>query len=137
MSERVRFEPPESEAGAPFWAATREERFELPWCTGCDRAHWYPREVCPHCGGRELEWRVASGRGEVYAASVQHRAGWPGLAEGVPYTVALVDLDEGVRLLSNVVGCAPEDVEVGMAVQVTWESLSDGRGLPVFEPRSS
>lgn len=138
-AERVRFEPAESEAGAPFWAATRERRLELPWCLDCGRPHWFPREVCPDCLGTRIEWRPASGRGVVYALSVQHRPGWPSLAERVPYAVALIDLDEGVRLMSNVVGTTPDGgdrIKVGQAVQVTWEELSDGRNLPQFEPCS-
>ena len=133
MKETTRFEPPESEVGAPFWEATRERRLELPWCADCARAHWYPREVCPHCHGSDIGWREASGAGVVYAVSVQHRPGWPGLAERVPYTVALVDLAEGVRLMSNVIGREAEDIVVGQEVRVAWEPLSDGRHLPQFE----
>ncbi len=132
MTEPLRFEPVESPAGSPFWAASREGRLELPWCASCDRAHWYPREICPNCHRAEIEWRPASGRGVVYALSVQHRPGWPGLADRTPYAVALVELDEGVRLMSNLVG-GPGGYEVGQEVQVAWEELSDGRRLPVFE----
>jgi len=133
-SEATRFEPPESPAGAPFWEASRERRFTLPWCRGCEQALWYPRETCPHCHGTDIEWRPASGRGTVYAASVQHRPANPLMADRVPYVVALIELDEGPRLMTNVVGCASDEVEVGMAVTVTWEALSDGRHLPLFEP---
>lgn len=66
--------------------------------------------------------------------SVQHRPAHPDLADRVPYAVALIDLPEGVRMLSEVVGCPPEEVRVGMPVSVTWEPLSDGRHLPVFTP---
>lgn len=127
-------EPPASPAAAPFWEATRREELVLPWCTACERPFWYPREVCPACLGDAVEWRPASGAGEVYAVSVQHRAG-PGRDESDgPYAVALVDLPEGVRLMANVVGCPPEDVAVGMAVRVAWEPLSDGRKLPQMTP---
>lgn len=134
-AERTRFEPGESEAGAPLWQATREQRLVLPWCGICERPHWYPREVCPYCLAADIEWRDASGDGVVYAASVQHRAAWPTLADRVPYTVALVDLDEGVRVMSNLIGIAPDDAMIGQQVRVTWEPLSDGRYLPQFEPR--
>ncbi len=85
---------------------------------------------------RPLEWRQASGRGTVYSAVVENRPEAAGAAfsGGQPYCVALVDLDEGVRMLTNVVGCPPEDVRCGLAVSVTWEPLSDGRQLPLFEP---
>ena len=121
--------------GRPFWAATRERRLELPWCRACERPHWFPREACPHCLSADIEWRESAGSGVVYAASVQHRPAWPTLADRVPYTVVLVDLVEGVRMMSNLVGVAPDEAEIGAPVTVTWEELSDGRHLPQFEPR--
>jgi hypothetical protein len=122
-----RLEPPVGEEAVPFWDATREGRLVLPWCTACERPIWFPRAVCPGCLGSTLAWRDASGEGAVYACTVEHK-GEP------PYVVALVDLDEGVRVLSNVVGCPPDAVAVGDRVRVTWEPLSDGRRLPLFEP---
>jgi uncharacterized OB-fold protein len=130
------FEPPASEAAARFWNATRQRRLVLPWCTVCELPIWYPREVCPRCLDDAIEWRSASGVGAVHAVSVQHRPG-PGREPAAgPYTVALVDLAEGVRIMSNVVGCPPETVRVGMDVRVAWHPLSDGRHLPQFEPAS-
>lgn len=127
-------EPPQSEYGTPFWDATREERLLIPYSTETGEPFWYPREVAVDDLGGGYEWREATGDGTVYAVSVQHRAG-PGRDEGEgPYAVALVDLAEGVRIMSNVVGCEPDDVEVGMAVRVTWHDLSDGRKLPLFRP---
>ena len=132
MSEPTRFEPPISEVAEPFWDATREGRLLLQWCTACARPVWYPREVCPRCLGSTLEWRESQGRGVVYACTVEHKAQTRALE--APYVVALVELDEGVRLLSNVVGRPPERVAVGDRVRVRWETLSDGRRLPLFEP---
>jgi uncharacterized protein len=115
--------PPESSEGAPFREATRHRRLVLPWCTPCDAAFWYPRPACPRCGSTTIDWRPASGRGTVYAASAQHVAAGAAFADQVPYAVALVELDEGVRLMSNVIGCPADDVRGGMAVRVTWEPL--------------
>lgn len=131
-----RFEPPVTEEAEAFWDATRRRELVLPWCTRCGRAFWYPRPVCPRCLDPHLEWRPASGRGAVYAVSVMHRPAHPGMADRVPYAVALVDLDEGVRMLSNLVDVDIHsgEAQVGMAVTVTWEPLSDGRHLPVFSP---
>jgi hypothetical protein len=83
-----------------------------------------------------LEWRTASGRATVYAAVVEHRPEASGAAfsGGAPYCVALVDLEEGIRMMTNVVGCPPDEVHSGMAVGVRWEPLSDGRQLPLFGP---
>jgi uncharacterized OB-fold protein len=134
-----RFEPGESEAGAPYWHATRERRLELPWCRACERPHWYPREVCPHCLG-PIEWRPASGRGVVYAASVMPKPAMPLLADRVPYVVALVDLDEGVRVMTTLVDVPDTEAAldagplIGTAVEATWEPLSDGRHLLLFRP---
>jgi uncharacterized OB-fold protein len=90
--------------------------------------------VCPWCLGDELEWRPASGRGSVYACTVEHKPSMPTPFGDAPYVIALVELDEGPRLMTNVIGCEPESVTVGMPVRVSWEALSDGRNLPLFEP---
>jgi hypothetical protein len=127
-------EPPVSEATAPFWDATRERRLVLPWSTVTGRPMWYPREADPANPSAPVEWREAGGEGTVYAASVHHRPG-PGRDEADgPYVVALVELAEGVRMMSNVVGCPPGDVTVGMPVRLAWHPLSDGRHLPQFTP---
>lgn len=133
--ERTRFEPPISDAAGPFWDATRQEQLVLPWCTACERPHWYPREVCPLCLGPTVEWRPASGQGVVYACSVMPKPALPMLADRVPYVVALVDLDEGVRMLTNVIDPEPDAVAVGQRVEAAWEPLSDGRHLLVFTRR--
>lgn len=130
----TRFEPTESVAGAPFWAASRDRRYVLPWCRSCERPHWFPREFCPHCLSTEIDWREASGSGVVYAVSVMPKPGNPAMAGRAPYALALVDLAEGVRVFTEVAGADPEAVVVGMAVQVGWELLTDGRHLPVFTP---
>ncbi|MFP3900825.1 MAG: Zn-ribbon domain-containing OB-fold protein [Acidimicrobiia bacterium] len=135
MSDAPRLlEPPASEEAEPFWEATRRGELVLPWCRACDRPFWYPRKVCPACLGDDIDWRPSAGVGEVYAVSVQHRPG-PGRdpADG-PYAVALVDLPEGVRIMTNIVGCPPDEVTVGTAVRVAWRELSDGRKLPQMVP---
>jgi uncharacterized OB-fold protein len=143
----TRMEPPVGAESGPFWEATREGRLLIQWCTACDRGIFYPRSFCPYCAAdgthtghlsdaadpAQLEWRQASGKGTVHAVTVEHKPSAP-FANGEPYTVALIDLDEGVRMLSNVVGCPAEDVTIGMAVTVDWEPLTDGRQLPLFRP---
>jgi uncharacterized OB-fold protein len=122
-----RMEPPITEVSGPFWQATRSKEFVLQWCKVCNTVIHYPRVACPTCLGTDLEWRQASGRGEVYARIIVH-------GRDDPYVVAIVDLEEGARFMTNIVNCPPEDVVVGMPVQVTWEDLSDKRALPLFEP---
>ena len=129
-----RFEPPVSEASEPFWEATKEQRFLVQRCDACDVAIFYPREVCPQCLSSDaLSWRESSGNGTIYAASVQEKPANPMMADRVPYVVALVELADGIRLMSNVINCPPYDATVGKSVQLTWEPLSDGRHLPQFE----
>jgi len=130
--EPRRIEPPVTPTSQPFWDATRERSFLLQWCRECGQAIFFPREVCPRCLGSRLEWRPSAGTGAVYTFTVEYNPQNPNLTP--PYTIALIDLDEGVRMMSNVVGCPPEEVRVGMRVKVTWETLSDGRNLPQFEP---
>jgi uncharacterized OB-fold protein len=129
-----RLEPPISDVAAPFWDATRDKRLMLQWCRVCSQAIHYPREVCPTCLGEDLEWRESPGQGEIYAFNVMHRPGNRGMADRTPYVIALVTLDEGVRMVTNIVGHEPGSLQVGMRVKITWESLSDGRNLPLFEP---
>jgi len=129
------FEPPDSDEVAPFWDATRRSELVLPWCHDCHEPFWFPRAICPRCLSDTIEWRRASGNGVVYAASVQHLPGPGRDATDGPYVVVLVDLDEGVRVMGNVLECAPDDVHVGMPVRATWHPLSDGRQLLQFTPR--
>ena len=129
MSEAIPVPEPSS-VSAPFWAATENRELAMQRCDSCDQLVWYPRLVCPHCGGFALTWERLSGRGVVYASSVHHRPAHPAFADRVPYSVVLVDLDEGVRIMSNVFGQTPA---VGDAVSVAWLPLGDGRHLPTFE----
>ena len=130
----TRFEPPVGEASEAFWEATKEQRFLVQRCDACDTAIFFPREVCPTClSSDSLTWRESTGAGTIYAASVQEKPGNPMMADKVPYVVALVELEDGIRLMSNVVNCEPYDATVGKPVKLTWEALSDGRHLPLWE----
>jgi uncharacterized protein len=127
----------ESEEAKPFWEGTRSRTFLLPWCTVCEKAFWYPRAACPGCLSAEIEWRPASGLGAVYAFSVQYNPALPEFKDQVPYVVALVELDEGVRLMTNIVGIDPGEVAVGQRVALTWEPVDDGRAIAVFAPTTA
>jgi uncharacterized OB-fold protein len=137
-------EPPIGPDSAPFWEATRSGTLLVQWCTTCDVGIFFPRAFCPTCGtagsvGVGLEWRQASGAATVYACTVEHNPAATGstFSGGEPYVVALVDLAEGVRMLTNIVGVPAAEVTIGMAVTLTWEPLSDGRQLPQFTPTST
>jgi len=114
-----------------FWEAADRHVLSAPWCDRCQQPVLYPRELCNRCQQPVAGWRDLSGRGTVYAFGVEHRA-WtqaPGLEP--PYVVALVELDEGGRLLTNIVG-DPGAVRVGAPVEVRWEPGPGERTVPRF-----
>jgi uncharacterized protein len=114
----------------PYWDGIAEGELRLQRCEACDAAIFYPRAVCPHCFGGPLRWFTAAGTGRVYSYTVAHRA-FGEFAGQVPFTVALVDLDEGVRMMTRIVGTRPGSVEIGMRVQLTVEQIGDAE-LPCF-----
>jgi uncharacterized protein len=130
----ARPEPPADETTLPFWEATRDKRLLVQWCDDCGRAVFFPREVCPFCTSSRLVWKEAGGSATLYSFTVEHRPQIAVLGRTGPYVIGLVDLEEGVRMMSNVVSCPPDALAVGMALRVTWEPLGDGRHLPLFEP---
>jgi uncharacterized OB-fold protein len=111
----------------PFWEAAQQGRLMLPVCEDCGRAHWYPRALCPLCGGTRLRWTEASGRGTVYAFSPARRA-------DPPYVLAYVTLDEGPTLMTNLVDVAPESLRIGQRVGVRFRPAPEGRAMPFFAP---
>lgn len=121
---------------APFFAAAREGRLVVQRCTGCGTL-WFPaRPRCSACLGKEATWVPVSGRGEIFSFVVMHQAAHPAFAARVPYPVVVVQLAEGVRMLSGVTGIAPEDLRIGMPVEVAFERRSDEVSVPVFRPAS-
>jgi hypothetical protein len=110
-----------------FWSGAAEGKLMLRTCNDCNKAHWYPRAVCPLCGSTSLQWAQASGRGKIYAFSPARRA-------TPTYTLAYVTLDEGPSLMTNIVNAEPESLEVDQQVQVTFKAADEGRMMPFFEP---
>lgn len=134
MSEELRPLPVSDPGTAPYWEGTRAHKLMLPKCEECGQVHFYPRSVCPHCGSARLAWIEASGRGSVYSFTVVHRPPSPAFKPLVPYVVAVIALDEGPHLMSNIGGCAPLEVRIGMRVQVAWEDIDPVATLPYFVP---
>ena len=116
----------------PYWDGIAAGELRLQRCEACGAAVFYPRAVCPHCLGGPLRWFTAAGTGRVYSYTVAHRA-FGEFAEQTPFTVALVDLDEGVRMLTRIVGTSPGTVEIGLRVQMTVAQIA-GADLPCFRP---
>src|SRR3972149_3974544 len=104
----------------PFWEGAKAGRLMLPRCTSCNRVHWYPRLICPHCHSTELEWIEASGEGRLHTFAVQYRAGG-GWAREIPFVTAYIDLNEGDRMLTvlrGVDGTRPETIKIRARVRV-------------------
>lgn len=119
-----------------FWAATAQGRLLLRRCHACGEAIWYPRPVCPFCHSDDTAWEQASGRGVIYTFSVIRRAGgaWSG---ATPYVLAYVELDEGPRIMTNIVECDVDKVQIGDVVEVVFQDTGDGNALPRFRPSVS
>ncbi len=117
-----------------FWDGAKEHRLLIQRCESCGALRHPPRPMCPQC--RSLEWGTieASGRGTVYSFVMPHHPPLPWFPD--PYIVALVELAEGTRLVTNLVDVAPEAVSIGMPVAVRFETFDDGLVLPLFAPEA-
>ena len=115
-----------------FWDATAEGRFLLK---RCENGHviWYPRFLCPECRSTETEWFEASGKGTVYTYTVVRKGQGP-YADAAPYVAAYVELEEGPRVLTNLVEVEVDQVEIGMPVEVVWHDTGEGSALYRFKP---
>jgi uncharacterized OB-fold protein len=123
----------------PFWDATAEGRLVLPRCQDCQTLIWYPRPFCPACGSLKIEWTEASGRGTVYSFTVNRRgtADLPQYRQVGTYVLAYVELDEGPRVMTNIVDCDPDSVAIGQRVEVVFHDTGEGTALPRFRPAGS
>lgn len=122
---------PETET---YWQGCRNHELLLQRCSQCDESQFYPRIVCNKCMSDDLQWVRASGRGEVLTFTIVRHAVSKGYAADVPYVVALIRLDEGPIMMSNVVDCDPESVVIGTPVEVLFEDWSDEVSIPQFRP---
>ena len=120
----------------PFWDAAREEKLVIQHCKDCGTNIFYPRIACPNCFSDNVEWIQASGKGTVYTYTVVENNPPSAFIADLPYVVAVVKLEEGVQMLSNVVMCKPEDVRCDMPVEVVFETLNNEFKLPKFRPVS-
>ena len=132
--------PPVNDETAPYWAALADGRLDVPVCDACGHHIWYPRSWCPVCGGDTVTWTTVSGRGTVYARTILRKAMGP-WGEAAPFVIAYVELDEGPRVLTNVVADDPESVAIDTAVAAIFVPVDDPKeGSPAthllrFSPR--
>lgn len=125
---------PETEA---YWDGCRKHELLLQRCVECSEFQFYPRIVCTSCLSDKLEWVKASGQGKILTFTVVRRPVSEAYAEDVPYVVALIKLDEGPTMMSNVVECDPESLQIGDPVQVMFEDWSKDISIPMFSPAKS
>jgi uncharacterized protein len=131
----LRFDLPTTDADSqPFWDAAREHRLLYQRCGACGLAYAYPRPFCPSCWSDDVAWEEASGRATLYTWSVVHRNDLPPFPDRVPYCAAVVDLEEGPRMMTNLADWEGVDLEIGMALEVTWREETEEITLPVFRP---
>jgi uncharacterized OB-fold protein len=126
--------PHPSPESLPFWEGARAKKLMLPRCNACGRFWFPPSQRCRHCLSSDFAWRESAGKGRIYSFVVYHRVYHPGFEKDVPYVVAIVELDEGPRLLSNIVGTSWEDVRCDMRVRVVFEDSGSGIAIPKFVP---
>ena len=119
-----------------YWAKACEHELWLRRCDDCEKAYFYPRDICPACFSRNTSWTRSSGRGRLYSFGIVHRSPHPAFRAEVPYVVAIVELEDGVRFPTNLVGVVsdPEAIRVGMAVEVTFDDVTGDVTLPKFRP---
>jgi hypothetical protein len=117
----------------PFWEGCKNRRIMIQRCTSCSTLRHPPGFVCPGCLRAETEWIQAEGTGRVYSFVVYHQAFYPGFEQELPYVVGLVTLDEGPRMMANIVGCDPAALYCDMPVTVSWDERGQFR-IPQFRP---
>ena len=118
----------------PFWDACRRGQLLIQKCDRCNEFQFYPRGICANCWSEDIRWVTASGKGTVWTYTVTYQNRTPGFAEDVPYVLALVELEEGVRMFTNIVECQPRDVSIGMPVEVTFVQANNQISVPYFKP---
>ncbi|HET8846637.1 MAG TPA: Zn-ribbon domain-containing OB-fold protein [Ktedonobacteraceae bacterium] len=137
MADSVEYKKPipiPDEASRPFFEGAREHRLMIQRCGACGSAHWPVRSHCSVCLSNDLAWVQASGKGTLYTFSLMHQIYHPGFAAEAPYNVAEVDLEEGLRVISTIIGCDNAELRIGMPLQVTFEDITAEISLPKFQP---
>jgi uncharacterized OB-fold protein len=119
---------------APYWEAANRGELLIQRCNPCDRPFFYPRSACPTCASTDITWITASGRARLHTYLINHRPA-PGFEDDAPYAIAVVELEEGPRMMTNIVGVpnTPENLELDMPLEVRFEARGD-QMVPVFAP---
>jgi uncharacterized OB-fold protein len=134
LRPQPRFPEPDSQ---PFWEATKEKKLIYQTCDSCHKIIFYPRAHCPSCGSLENSWNESKGDGILYTYSVVMQSRHPAFKDLGAYAIAYVDLDEGFRIMTNIINVDDpvNDLEIGMKVKLSWQDQGEGEiALPMFEP---
>jgi uncharacterized protein len=118
----------------PYWEGCKAHELRIQRCATCGHNQFFPRIYCTQCMSDHVEWIKASGRAKVVSYTIVHRPVSPAFAGEIPYVVALVKLDEGPTMMTNLVGCTPEQLKIGMPVAVTFEDWTEEIAIPKFRP---
>jgi uncharacterized protein len=134
MAEYNKPIPVPSSESKPYWDGLRDHKLLMPRCDAC-QGYWFPPSLlCPRCNSAKWTWTAASGLGRIFSYVVYHRVYHPGFADEVPYAVAVIELDEGPRMISNVIGIAPDKLVCDMKVEVVYQTITEAITLPKFKP---
>jgi uncharacterized OB-fold protein len=125
--------PPVTELSQGFWDAVAIKQLAVQKCRACDMLRHYPQPLCPACRSNEFDWAPVSGRGEIYSYTVAHRAFHPAWKAHVPYVIATIELEEGVRMVCDLLEVDPERVAIGQRVEVAFAELPGQGWMPRFE----
>ncbi|RMF92537.1 MAG: Zn-ribbon domain-containing OB-fold protein [Nitrospinota bacterium] len=120
----------------PFWDGLKEHKLMLPKCDDCGKPFFYPRILCPFCHSRRISWIQASGKGKLHAFEIAYQSFNPEFKIPPPYILAMIELEEGPRLMSNLINIEPDPavIRCDMPVEVVFEKLTDEITLPLFQP---
>lgn len=132
---RAKFLPQPTPETAPFWQGCKQHELRIQFCTDCQTYFFYPRIFCPTCLSDTTEWRTVSGKGTLLTYALSARPA-PGFENELPYAIAIVQLDEGPHLMTNIVNTeiTPQNLKAGMPVEVVFEDVNETISLPKFQP---
>ena len=136
MTDYIKPLPYVHEETRPFWEGTKRHELWLQRCRDCGNFYFYPRSICPHCFSSNTEWIRASGQGKIYSFTVSYKVGSRAFEHDAPYNIAIVELEEGVRMMTNIVECRPEELRIDMPVEVVFDDVTPQITLPKFRPTS-
>ena len=118
----------------PYWDSCKRGELVIQKCDSCQEYQFYPRGICAHCWSNDIKWIKATGKGTVWSYTITHQNRTLGFAQDIPYVLALVQLDEGVKMFTNIVECDPNIVTIGMPVEVTFIQANNQISVPYFKP---